>query len=131
MYFAKGDYEESIKIYKDFVTRYPNDAHSDNAQFWIGEAHLQLKQVDQADAAFRQVLRNYAHKSTIDGFKTPDAIYKLGQISLLRNDRPRAEYYLGNVAERFPESTAGQRAQKELDGIRVNTAASGKLSPDS
>jgi tol-pal system protein YbgF len=130
VYMAKGDYEESIRIYKDFLARFPNDAHSDNAQFWIGEAHLQMKQTEQAEAAFRQVLRNYDHKSTIDGYKTPDAIYKLGQISLLRSDPRRAEYYLGNVAERFPESTAGQRAQRELDAIRVNTAASAKASPD-
>ena len=131
VYFAKGEYEESIRIYKDFLTRFPNDAHSDNAQFWIGEAHLQLKQIDQADNAFRQVLRNYAHKSTLEGYKTPDAIYKLGQISLQRNDRARAEYYFSNTAERFPETTAGQRAQRDLDQIRVNTAASGKLTPDS
>jgi hypothetical protein len=25
--------------------------------------------------------------------------------------------------ERFPDSTAGQKAQRELDAIRVNTAA--------
>jgi tol-pal system protein YbgF len=132
VYLAKGDYETSIRLYQDFLKQFPDDNHSDNAQFWIGEAELQMKQMDKAEAAYREVLRNYAHKSTLEGYKTPDAIYKLGQISLLRNQSSRAEYYFRNVSERFPDSTAAQKAQRELESIRVNTAAGGeKPSPDS
>lgn len=121
--FAKGDYAESTRIFEEFVTRFPDDLHTDNAQFWIGEAHLQLKDTAKADEAFRGVLRHFAHKSTLEGYKTPDAIYKLGQIALMKNDARRAEYYFRNVAERFPDSTAGKKALKEMDSIRVNTAA--------
>lgn len=130
---AKGDYEEAIRIYEDFVARFPDDLHSDNAQFWLGEAYLQTKNMDKADAAYRGVLRNFAHKSTLEGYKTPDSIYKLGQMALMKNDPRRAEYYFRNVSERFPESTAGRKALRELDTIRVNTAADtgGAIGPDS
>ena len=130
--FAKGDYAEAIRIYEDLVARFPDDLHTDNAQFWLGEAYLQQKDMAKADAAYRAVLRHFAHKSTLEGYKTPDAIYRLGQMALMKNDPRRAEYYFRNVSERFLDSTAGRKAQRELDTIRVNTAGAGAaVSPDS
>ena len=41
-----------------------------------------------------------------------------------RNDQRVARYYFGNVAQRFPESSAGRKAQRELDG-KPQTAQSG------
>ena len=127
--FARGNYDASIRTYGDFLSRFGDDNHSDNAQFWIGESYFQLKQYEQAEAAYRQVLRRYEHRSTIEGFKTPDAIYRLGQIYLAREDARRASYYFGNVAARFPESTAGRKAQRELDALRLNTAGGGRTAP--
>jgi len=121
-YFAKGDYNEAIRIFEEFVRKFPDNKYSDNAQFWVGESHFRLKRYDQAEAAYRKVLRNYEHRSTADGFKTPDAIYRIGVINLIRNKPRVAEYYLSEVVSRFPESTAAQGAKRELDALRFGTA---------
>ncbi len=97
--FARGNYDASIRTYGDFLSRFGEDNHSDNAQFWIGESYFQLKQYELAEAAYRQVLRRYEHRSTLEGFKTPDAIYRIGQIYLAREDTRRARYYFGNVIQ--------------------------------
>ncbi len=127
--FARGNYDASIRTYSDFLSRFGEDNHSDNAQFWIGESYFQLKQYEQAEAAYRQVLRRYEHRSTLEGFKTPDAIYRIAQIYLAREDTRRARYYFGNVTARFPDSTVGRKARRELDALRVNTAVGGRTAP--
>ncbi len=132
VHYAKGEFEDSIRVYKEFLRRFGDDSHADNAQYWIGEANYRLKRYEASEAAYRQVLRNYAHRSTLEGFKTPDAIYRLGHIYLARNMIGRAQYYFSNAARRFPESTAGRKSRSELDAIEVDTAlGQGRTTPNS
>jgi tol-pal system protein YbgF len=114
--FGNRQYEQSILVYQNFLNRYPDDIYSDNAQFWIGEAYLRMDKLEDAEASYRKVLREYAHKSTLEGYKTPDAIYRIGQIFGKRNNANLARYYLQQVAQRFPDSSAGRKAQRDLDG---------------
>ena len=123
VHFARGNYDDSIRTYSEFLERFPSDTHSDNAQFWIGEAYFQMGRYDEAESAYRAVLRNYEHRSTIEGYKSPDSIFRLGQIHLGRDDTRRAAYYFRNVTERFPQSTAGRKSQHELDSLQLDTAA--------
>jgi tol-pal system protein YbgF len=121
--FARKEYDQSILVFRNFLSRFPEDIYSDNAQFWIGESFNGMNRPEEAEQAYRQVLRGYDHRSTLEGFKTPDAIYRLGQIYQRREDRRRARMYYEALAERFPETSAGRKAQRELDTMGMNTAA--------
>ncbi len=124
--FGNGQYGQSILVYQNFLNRYPDDIYSDNAQFWIGEAYLRMDKLDDAETSYRKVLREYAHKSTLEGYKTPDAIYRIGQIYAKRNNEKLARYYLSHVARRFPESSAGRKATHELgDQTPLTSQAAG------
>jgi tol-pal system protein YbgF len=123
--FGNRQYDQSILVYQNFLSRYPEDIYSDNAQFWIGEAYLKMDKLEQAESAYRKVLREYAHKSTLEGYKTPDAIYRLGQIFARRNNDKLARYYLHQVAQRFPDSSAGRKAMRDLEGSGPLTSQSG------
>jgi tol-pal system protein YbgF len=114
--YANRQYDQAILVYQNFLSRYPEDVYSDNAQFWIGESYLHMDKVAEAEAAYRKVLREYEHKNSLDGYKTPEAIYRLGTLAQKRSDQRAARYYFANVAQRFPESSAGRKAQRELDG---------------
>ncbi|MDH4120689.1 MAG: tol-pal system protein YbgF [Deltaproteobacteria bacterium] len=127
--FANGNYKQAVIVLEDFLKRYPDDNNSDNAQFWIGESYFQMKAYDQAERGFRNVLRHYEHRSTQDGYKTPDAIYRLGVIFIAREKTRQAEYYLSEVVARYPDSSAAQKAQRELDALQMGTA--GQPSMDS
>jgi tol-pal system protein YbgF len=121
--FARKDYDQAIIAFQDFLKRFPDDIYSDNAQFWIAESYLDENRPAEAEAGYRAVLRNYEHRSTLEGFKTPDAIYRLGQMYARRGEVRRARQFYGVLAERFPETSAGRKAQRELDTLSVNTAA--------
>ncbi|MDH4226101.1 MAG: tetratricopeptide repeat protein [Deltaproteobacteria bacterium] len=121
-YFARKDYPEAVKVFEAFLQKYPANKYSDNAQFWVGESNYQMKRYDQAEAAYRKVLRNFDHRNTIEGYKTPDAIYRLGILRLAKNKSRMAEYYFNEVLARFPNSTAAEKSQRELDALKFGTA---------
>ena len=121
--FAQKDFSQSILVFKNFLNRFPNDFYSDNAQFWIGESHRFLNQSEKAEQAYRQVLRNYEHKSTLEGYKTPDAMYRLGQNFKKARRFEQARQFFRTLAERFPETSAGRRARNELLMLQVKTLA--------
>ena len=121
--FARKDYGQAILVFKNFLNRFPDDIYSDNAQFWIGESHLNLEQPRRAETAYRQVLRNFEHRSTLEGFKTPDAMYRLGQTFSREGQTARARYFFQVLSERFPETSAGRKAQRQLSMLQVKTAA--------
>lgn len=120
--FARQDYGTSVLLFSNFLERYPADNYSDNAQFWIAESYYRQSRWEDAEDAYRKVLRNYEHRSTLEGFKTPDAIYRIGQTYLKRQKPDRAAYYFANVSDRFGDSSAGRKAQKEMSSIAANTA---------
>lgn len=121
--FAQKDFPQSILVFRNFLKRFPSDFYSDNAQFWIGEAHRYLNQPKKAEEAYRQVLRNYEHRSTLEGYKTPDAMYRLGQKFKKGGRLEKARQFFRTLAERFPDTSAGRRASTELSMLRMKTVA--------
>jgi tol-pal system protein YbgF len=121
--FARKDYDQAAIVFENFLKRFPDDIYSDNAQFWIAESYLNQGRPREAETAYRAVLRDYEHRSTLEGYKTPDAIYRLGQLHQQRNDARMARLYFDALVERFPETSAGRKAQRELATVGINTAA--------
>ena len=109
------DFEEAIRIFENFVDRFPDDLDSDNALYWIGHAYFQLHQPSKAEKVFRRILTQYEHRPTSQGYKTPDAIYMLGRIFGKQDNRTAANYYFQEVSRRFPGSAAARNAQREKE----------------
>ena len=126
-HFARQEFDQSIVLFEDFLRRFPNDFYSDNAQFWVGEAHFRMGRMNQAELAYRNVLRNYEHRGTLEGYKTPDAIYRLGQAMMQRNEQRLARNYFEAAVARFPTSSAGRRAQQELTVPVAATASAARF----
>ena len=121
--FARKDYDAAVIVFQNFLKRYPDDIYSDNAQFWVAESYAGMNRPQEAEQAYRAVLRNYEHRSTLEGYKTPDAIYRLGQTYLNQGEAGRARQYFEALGERFPDTSAGRKAVRELSTLGINTAA--------
>jgi len=112
------DYREAVKIFTRFTDKFSDDINSDNAYYWIGHAYYKLGKTDEAEQAFRNVLRNYEHHSTAQGYKTPDAIYMLGKVYEARQDISRSSYYFREVIDQYPSSAAARNALKDMRRFR-------------
>ena len=121
-HFARKEYDQAVLVYEDFLERFPEDIYSDNAQFWIAEAYFRQNKLNEAEEAYRKVLRHYEHRSTLEGYKTPEALYRLGVTYLRRQNAKQARVFLADVVARFPESSAGRKAKRELGSLAENTA---------
>ena len=115
--FAQKNYIKSVKMFEDFLIKYPNDQDVDNAQFWIGQAYFNQKNYFLSESAFRKVLRNYPHGETRNGYKSADSILMLGRIYTSRSRPIRARYYFKKVVELFPQSRSASKAKKELEAM--------------
>ena len=110
-------HESAIRIFENYVKRFPEDMDSDNALYWIGHSYFQLKQNQKAERAFRKILTGYEHRPTSQGYKTPDAIYMLGKISEIRRDPVASKYYYRTVIARYPGSVAARNATRDLNRL--------------
>ena len=110
-------HESAIRIFENYVKRFPEDMDSDNALYWIGHSYFQLKQNQKAERAFRKILTGYEHRPTSQGYKTPDAIYMLGKISERRRAPVASKYYYGTVIARYPGSVAARNATRDLNRL--------------
>ena len=110
-------HESAIRIFENYVKRFPEDMDSDNALYWIGHSYFQLKQNQKAERAFRKILTGYEHRPTSQGYKTPDAIYMLGKISERRRDLIASKYYYRTVIARYPGSVAARNATRDLNRL--------------
>ena len=110
-------HESAIRIFENYVKRFPEDMDSDNALYWIGHSYFQLKHNQKAEWAFRKILIGYEHRPTSQGYKTPDAIYMLGKISERRRDPVASKYYYRTVIARYPGSVAARNATRDLNRL--------------
>jgi tol-pal system protein YbgF len=124
--FTRGNYPLAIAGFQEFLRRHPDAPRAEEAQYWLGEAHLglahqsraqgqpdrSLRELEQAVREFRRVALDYPR-----GRKVPTAIYKealalieLGQPALARS---RLQYLL----EHFPRSEEAPLARERLGAL--------------
>ena len=104
-----GKYEDAVNGFKHFLSTFPTSPLSDNAQYWLGEAHYVMKQYPDALRDFKTVLDKYP-----DSRKTPDALLKIGYCNYELKNFPEARSALGQVVSRYGDTTAARLAGQRL-----------------
>ncbi|MBI4637501.1 MAG: outer membrane protein assembly factor BamD [Candidatus Rokubacteria bacterium] len=125
--FSKGSYALAIDGFREFLRRFPEHALADNAQYWIGEAHLSLargyanagdseratQSLEQAVQELKKVIANYPR-----GDKAPAALYKEA-LALLELGQPAlAKARLEYLVENFPQAAETPLARERLASLR-------------
>ncbi len=107
-------HDEAIRVFEDFLKRFPNEMNAPKAQYWAGFSHFQLGQFEEAEAAVRKMLRTYEHRPDTQGYKTSEGIFLLGRIAQERNDLPLAKRYWQAAMKLYPGTTGADQANMEL-----------------
>jgi tol-pal system protein YbgF len=102
-------YPEAINAFKQYLSTFPNGPLADNAQYWLGEAHYVTKQYPDALRDFRTVLEKYPESR-----KIPDALLKIGYCNYELKNWTEARSALGQVVQRFGDTTAARLASQRL-----------------
>ncbi|MBW1729357.1 MAG: tol-pal system protein YbgF [Deltaproteobacteria bacterium] len=111
--FKQGKYEEAISSFKIFLKKYPTSDLADNAQFWIGESYMALKQYEKAILAFQDVIKKYP-----DGNKVPGAMLKQALAFYEIKDKVSSKLLLKKIIRKYPDSNEAKIAQAKLKAFR-------------
>lgn len=106
-------YPEAQRSFQTFLKSYPNSRLADNAQYWLAEANYVTRDFDTALTEFTKVVQGFP-----DSPKISDALLKIGYIQYEKQQWGAARETLGNLINRYPNSTASQLAEKRLDMMR-------------
>lgn len=104
-----GHTKQSIEQFNTFLSKYPSGTYSNNAQYWLGEAHRVDQNNDAARKAFNDVIEKYP-----DGAKVPDALLRLGMLEMEQKNVAKAREYFMRVTTEFPKSSVAPIAAKKL-----------------
>jgi tol-pal system protein YbgF len=115
MDFAKGDFESAIGGFRDFVTRFPVNDFSDDAQLMIGQSYMGRGDYPGAITELRKVLDRYPSADRV-----PQAMYSLGQAYLKIDDVVTAREYFKILVARYPKAGEAGRAMTMLDSLRTD-----------
>ncbi len=111
--FKDGEFQQAMGGFKNFLKTYPRSDRADNAQFWIGESYMALKQYEQAILAYQEVIKKYPK-----GNKTPNALLRQAMAFLEIKDKTSFRLLLKKIVSKYPKSTEAKIARKRLKRLR-------------
>ncbi|MCX7769808.1 MAG: tol-pal system protein YbgF [Proteobacteria bacterium] len=108
-FYNKGDYENAINSFEQFVVIYPQDALTDNALYWIGESYYAQKKFNEALTYFHRIVIDFPQAD-----KVPSALYKVALSLENLGMQKEAEGALKELISRFPNTQEAQEARKRV-----------------
>jgi tol-pal system protein YbgF len=111
--YNEGKYEEAVTGFKNFIEQYPKSDLADNAQFWIGESYMALKQYEQAILAYQGVIKEYP-----TGNKVPNAMLRQALAFYEIKDKESSLILLKRIIKNYPGSNEAKIAKAKLEKIK-------------
>ena len=107
--YREEKYEKAIIGFKDFLKEYPKSDLADNAQFWIGECYMAMKQYEQAVLAYQDVIKKYPK-----GNKVPNAMLRQALAFYEIKDKISSKLLLKKIIKKYPKSSEAKIAKIKL-----------------
>ncbi len=111
--YKEGKYEAALAGFKSFVKKYPKSDLADNAQFWIGECYLSLKQYEHAILAYQEVIKKYPK-----GNKVPNAMLRQALAFYEIKDKTSSRLLLKKIIKEYPHSSEAKIARAKLKALK-------------
>jgi len=111
--YQSGKVEDAIEGFQAFLRNYPKSDRADNAQFWVGECYMSLKQYEKAILAYQEVIKKYPK-----GNKVPNALLRQAMAFLEINDKTSSKLLLRKIIKSYPRSSEAEIAKKKLATLK-------------
>ena len=107
--YKKAKYDQALIGFKGFIEKYPKSDLTDNAQFWVGECYMGLKQYEQAILAYQEVIKKYPK-----GNKVPNAMLRQAFAFYEIKDKVSSRLLLKKIIKKYPNSSEAKIASAKL-----------------
>lgn len=97
----RGDYASAEVALKSFISQYPSDELTGNAQYWLGETYYVRNDFKAAAVAFAEGYQKFPNSQ-----KAPDNLLKLGMALGQQGQNENACVALRQLEKRYPDASA-------------------------
>ena len=108
-----GRFNESARLFEDFIQQHPNHELTDNSYYWLGESYYVTRNYPLALSASQTLETQFPLSS-----KLSDALLKIGYTYHELEDYQQAEMALNKVVSSFPNESVSRLAQNRLNLLR-------------
>ncbi len=112
-YVLTGDYDLAEESFRNWLASFPSDPQAPDAQFWLGESHLQQGEYRDAANAFLAVYKSG------QGTKGPDSLMKLGASLAALGENDAACATFAEVDKKFPAASAALMSRVDAEESRA------------
>lgn len=110
-----GRYDESARLFQQFLQAHPDGSYAPNARYWLGESYYVTQNYALALEQFRVL---YERHPTHD--KAPGALLKVGLSQYGLKQLDEAQATLTQVAQKYPGTDAARTADDRLRAIELS-----------
>lgn len=110
------DYPSALRMFSDYLVRYPNTELSGYAQYWQGRCYLKLEQYQEAIDSLEKVRLNYPDNDSKVSQAMQSQAVALSRLG--RNEE--AKRLLEEVVRRYPGTVVARQAQSDLEKLQGN-----------
>ncbi|TDR23405.1 tol-pal system protein YbgF [Marinicella litoralis] len=108
-----GRFNESARLFEDFIQQNPNHELTDNSYYWLGESYYVTRNYPMALSAFQSLEQQFPLSS-----KLADSLLKIGYTYHELEDFQQAEQALLKVVTSFPNESVARLAQNRLNLLK-------------
>jgi len=99
-YVLTGDYDLAEESFRNWLAVFPGDPQAADAQFWLGESHLQQGEYREAANTFLAV-----YKQAPASAKAADSLLRLGMSLSALGEQNAACATFGEVGRKYPQAS--------------------------
>jgi tol-pal system protein YbgF len=104
-----GEHRDALEAFKNFISENPRSRLLPSANFWAGNAALQIQEIVEARSFFNTVINNWPDDDLV-----PDAMLGLANSKQIMGEQRSARDTLEQLVMQYPDSSAAQVAQRRL-----------------
>ena len=110
-----GRYDESARLFQQFLQAHPDGSYAPNARYWLGESYYVTQNYALALEQFRVLYERYPNHD-----KAPGALLKVGLSQYGLKQLDEAQATLTQVTQKYPGTDAARTADDRLRAIELS-----------
>jgi tol-pal system protein YbgF len=109
----RGQYEEAIKGFTDYLQYCGTQELADNARFWIGESYYSMEKYKEAIREFDELNKSFSSSE-----KRPGALYKMARSYEELGQKNEAITTFQKLVDEYPGTLEAEQAKEKLNELK-------------
>jgi tol-pal system protein YbgF len=109
----RGEYDEAIEGFREFLQQCEKHDLVENAYYWIGECYYSLEKYDQAVTEFEYLIKHY--RSSVNASR---ALYKLGRSKQELGKKDEAKKIFQQLIDDYSGTLEAEQAKERLKDLK-------------